>query len=96
MRNFVPRAAPLNEYGRTAPPNEYSGLPSFSFAFRTRSPEQIENRMPPRPDDRRPWTRTHPASRVLGLHRWANFLADDPQGGWSWGFGASAAGARST
>src|SRR3954447_13280073 len=34
--------------------------------------------------------------RVLGLHRWATFLTDEGrQGGWPWGFGASAAEARS-
>ena len=35
--------------------------------------------------------------RVLGLHRWPIILTDaDCQGGWSWGYGASAAEAKST
>ena len=34
-------------------------------------------------------------ARVLELHRWATFLADeDGQGGWLWDCAASAAGAR--
>ena len=37
------------------------------------------------------------AGRVLGLHRWPTFLADeDRQGGWLWGFGAGGVGAKST
>src|SRR5215204_1732609 len=42
------------------------------------------------------WARVPLGLRVLALHRWPMFLADeDRQGDWSWDFGASAAGANS-
>jgi len=37
------------------------------------------------------------AARVLGLHRWPIFLADEGcQGDWLWDFGASGAGVKIT
>ena len=62
MRNFVPRAAPLNEYGRQGPPRNNFGLLRSPLPSRAKSTEANKNRPRPARIGCRPWTRTHPAS----------------------------------